>query len=354
MRAWAEREASDWDEVGRLAKAARVAPLLYRAWRDERFAPVRLQRAVRRAYLQTARRNVALLRELATAVAALDVAGLPSIVLKGAALAESVYGNVALRPMVDVDLLVRREDLHAALTVLAGGGFTAATREPRVGAAAAFENELLLLKPGPLPVALEIHWSLFDSPYYQRHLHLDRCWAAARPLRLGTTEARMLDPISQLLHLCGHLVLHHGGTDLLWEHDIAECIAVYGAELDWSALLDRAAEWKLIVAIQSLLPRLAEEAGAPIPVAVIERVRALRPTREEQRIAGYLSARERGVTRRFWNDLSSMNAWTDRVRYAWTHLFPSPAYMRERYGFRSPLLLPLYYSYRWLRGLGDR
>ena len=66
---------------------------------------------------------------------------------------------------------------------------------------------------------------------------------------------------------------------------------------------------------------------------------------------GNLTAEQRSVAQRFWSDLASMGGWRARLGYAWTHLFPSAEYMRARYGIRYSLLLPLYYPYRWLRGL---
>jgi hypothetical protein len=38
--------------------------------------------------------------------------------------------------------------------------------------------------------------------------------------------------------------------------------------------------------------------------------------------------------------------------YLMAQVFPSARYMRENYGMRHSLLLPFYYGYRWLRGLG--
>ena len=50
-------------------------------------------------------------------------AGVPFLVLKGAALAHLVYGDPRLRPMRDVDLLIRKADAGRALDVLTRCGF---------------------------------------------------------------------------------------------------------------------------------------------------------------------------------------------------------------------------------------
>ena len=47
----------------------------------------------------------------------------------------------------------------------------------------------------------------------------------------------------------------------------------------------------------------------------------------------------------------SMPDWRQRLHFARANVFPSADYMRQRYGVRHPLLLPIYYPWRWLRGL---
>src|SRR5262249_61933406 len=91
------------------------------------------------------------------------------------------------------------------------------------------------------------------------------------------------------------------------------------------------------------LPPLAEEDAAPPPPALLAPLQRSPPSRDEQRIAAKLTAPQPGVARRFWIDVASMTGWHTRVGYAWTHLFPSAAYMRARYQVRHRLLLPLYY-----------
>jgi Uncharacterised nucleotidyltransferase len=56
---------------------------------------------------------------------AMAQAGVPLLVLKGAALAQLVYEDPRLRPMRDVDLLVRKTDARRALDVLMRCGFPA-------------------------------------------------------------------------------------------------------------------------------------------------------------------------------------------------------------------------------------
>lgn len=351
LRAEIARRPPEWAQFSAAAEQARIAPLLHRALREVVELPPEVQHRLRRAYLANAHRNLIILRALEAVLADLDRAGVPVIVLKGTALAATVYRNFAVRPLMDVDVLMRREHLDAALAVAARHGFHPERPETRAGSTAAYENELALIRREPMPIALEIHWSLFDSPFYQERLDLDFCWRNTQPLDLGGTTTRMLAPMAQLLHLCGHLVLHHGGEDLLWEEDIAELVRLEGASIDWNDLCDHARELDLVIPVRDLLLALAADGATGIPPAALERLRALRPSADEARVVGYLTAEQRSVAQRFWSDLASMGGWRARLGYAWTHLFPSAEYMRARYGIRYSLLLPLYYPYRWLRGI---
>ena len=62
-------------------------------------------------------------RVVADVAGAMAQAEVPFLVLKGAALAHLVYGHPRLRPMRDVDLLIRKADAGRALDVLTHCGF---------------------------------------------------------------------------------------------------------------------------------------------------------------------------------------------------------------------------------------
>jgi hypothetical protein len=61
--------------------------------------------------------------ELEVVLAALTEAGLLTILLKGAALAYTLYPDPALRPMSDLDLLIHPQDLKQAVQVIQSMGY---------------------------------------------------------------------------------------------------------------------------------------------------------------------------------------------------------------------------------------
>ena len=110
-----------WDEVLDIALPHGVAPLLHRALQlgnaldaVPEQSRVRLEEE-RRATAFANLRNLGEFRRVAQALREQDI---PVIALKGLHLAELVYRDIGLRPMVDMDLLVPRSQRKDALNVL--------------------------------------------------------------------------------------------------------------------------------------------------------------------------------------------------------------------------------------------
>jgi hypothetical protein len=121
--------------------------------------------------------------------------------------------------------------------------------------------------------------------------------------------------------------------------------------MDWEELLARAQACDLVLSLQGILTQVADEWGVPVPSDVLARLQAMPVSEAEAQVVAWLTAARRPVAQRFWADLASMPNWRRRLRFALVNLFPSPAYMQERYQIPHPLLVPLYYPYRWLLGL---
>ncbi|MFB0535256.1 MAG: nucleotidyltransferase family protein [Anaerolineae bacterium] len=352
-RALRARSDFDWDALRWVAYIEGVAPLLYDIARGQDLLPPSVKQDLRLVCYYHAGRNLLLLHKLEDVVGHLAAESVPVILLKGAALAKTVYGNDAVRPMADLDLLVQREHVSTALRVLSALGYEPAHAEFRAGYVVTYRNEVMLVKPGEVNVPIEIHWSLFSPLYYQHAVPMDWFWQTALPASVGDVPTWILGPEAQVLHLCSHMLLHHGHEGeprLLWLHDVAEVIAFYQEQIDWDQLLAQAQAYDLVLPVQWILTRVGDEWHAPIPTDVLERLRALCPSRGEKRLFNWLTTARRPV-QRLWAHLASTPGWGPRLRSAWCVLFPSAGYMQDRYRIPHPLLVPLYYPYRWLRGL---
>jgi hypothetical protein len=165
-----------------------------------------LRRRVAAAAVDNLKRDA----ELSEALAALAAEGVEAILLKGAAMRASRQG-MAGRFQCDVDVLLRREDVERAESLLTGLGFQLDESY--------LDRENLLRSHFHLGferrgAVVEVHWDIDSS---SPSGFVDRLWRASREAGPGE---RVLSPEHQLLFGCLHLSRHafHGG--LRWLADL--------------------------------------------------------------------------------------------------------------------------------------
>ncbi|MEK7396711.1 MAG: nucleotidyltransferase family protein, partial [Candidatus Poribacteria bacterium] len=101
----------DWSLIIQKAKAHGVAPLIYDRIFDECCVPDDIAQKFRLAYLYCSFSNTRQHHELSMMLTKFKTEGINVIVLKGLAVAGLFYENIAFRPMIDIDLLVKSEDV---------------------------------------------------------------------------------------------------------------------------------------------------------------------------------------------------------------------------------------------------
>lgn len=337
----------DWQKFQEIVEAEGLTPLVYQIVHDRHILPLSIESRWQKFYYQNACRNTLLLQELAEVLHQLAAAGIEVIVLKGAALAEMIYDNVAARPMSDLDLLIHPEDLLLTRQVLANLGYAPAGIDMQVGFTEEFRNEEIFYQQGLLDIYIDLHWRLISPVYYQRTFGTDWFWETSFSVKINQAPALILACEAQVLYLCAHLMLHHGGKSLLWLHDIAAVINFYQQKVDWKLVLRKAKEYNLVLSLQKTLVRVADDWNVSIPGEVLTELRSWEPSPNEVRTYIW---QHQTMALRLFDDVAGAKDWGQRFHIVWNTLFPTREYMQYRYNIPHPLLLPFYYPYRWLRG----
>ncbi|HEX5580896.1 MAG TPA: nucleotidyltransferase family protein, partial [Gemmatimonadaceae bacterium] len=175
-------EPEEWDGLQEVACQHRAAPLLWHHLQERGECanpPDAIRRRLSELHVVDALRADARRLQLAEALSALRARRLPSVVLKGAYLAEHVYPSPALRPMGDVDLLVPAHSFDAAVEVLTCIGYA----PPDDGSRAAYRNHR---HPPPFTrrgyLTIELHTSIEPcTPPFR--LALTEVWRRTRPVQ---------------------------------------------------------------------------------------------------------------------------------------------------------------------------
>jgi hypothetical protein len=267
--------AADWDRVLEMARTHRIGPLLYRGIRRLPQTPVppRALEALKEMYVENAARNALLYRALEDLLGALHSAHIPVVVLKGAFLADWVYPDLALRPMSDIDLLVRAEDLDRAAAALDGIGCRIVhDSDARRNVRERHHHWIFRGAPPADGIPIEVHWDLHPSESRFR-TDLDGLWRRAQPVQLAGASAFVLSPEDHLVYLISHAARHRFRQGLLPLCDLAFAVGSSRAPLDTAAFAARARESRCGAAASVLLELAVELLGAGVSEDVLAALR---------------------------------------------------------------------------------
>ncbi len=327
-----------WDQFLQQSLVHTVAPLVYDTLRDDReILPNWVREELRTAYYQAAASNALLYEELADILRVFHGARIPIILLKGAALAQGTYGNVAVRPMSDLDILVRGETMPQAEGLLAQRGYTVLK-----GAHAHLRHMTFKNTSGGTGTLIEIHSHIVSSPYYRQAIPEQWLWQDPAGLTIDSVPGLTLSPEATIVHSCLHFLDHIAvqGT-LLWLCDIAE--VAQRANVDWDHLTHTIGDFRIALPVRSLLETCQETLGLSLPEHALDRILALRPSFVERRAYQFCLSSSRSTASKTLFDFLATPGLAPRVRLLSSRLFPPRSYIRARYSVSNPALVPFYY-----------
>jgi hypothetical protein len=230
----------DWQYFFLIARRHSVVPLIFGQLQQHAsdIVPADTIRHLKLHYLENSARNTVLTSELCRLLKRLEESGIDAIPYKGPVLALVAYDNLALRRFVDLDIMVRREDVMAARDVFLAEGLEFA--RPLTPA----QQEVLLKTQHNMQftsdnrlLIVELHWEV-ASHLFASSVQADDLWSSLSTVDLDGTVVKTLSVDDLTFSLCVH------GSRHLWERlgwicDIAELISRHS--LNWHNLLARAA-----------------------------------------------------------------------------------------------------------------
>lgn len=347
--AWGEFSPVDWQQLALVAQAERVAPLLCHSFRREGWPaqmPDAVQMALSRDFYNAAAQGGLLFRALEHILSELNRAGIEAILLKGAALAATLYPDIALRPMGDLDLLIRDSDLSAAINLVEGLGYEPETPPMRRGLEHLVFYEVNFRGGEHAWTQVELHWDLVGGAGSRYRPSIEWFWGQTRAVGVGSSMAMVLSPAAHFLHAAVHLSLKHGGDDarLIWLYDL-HLIITQCPDLDWAQVLEKSREFHWAPAVHSVLGELGRTFFTAIPAWILDACAQEDDPETRvlvQRMAVSGHSRISGALAHF-----AFLSWAARFQWLAAVIFPDPAYMRWRYRPKPSWLWPVCYAVRW-------
>ena len=234
----------DWPRLVEMAQQEGVSAVLFHnitSYHLEDLVPQDRCRDLSNQYYANLKRNLSIIGALRDVLATFQEAGMPCIVLKGIALAERVYPNIAMRGMSDVDILVRKADLFTVDGLLSARGYKAqdSTVAKAIHNPAGYLASLEYRKGDPSPLNLHVHWHIVNTSVpatmFVDGIDLDRLWENAATTAVADSHALMLRPEHLIIYLCEHaLRVGHSFDRLILICDIFYAIKAFENIIDWN------------------------------------------------------------------------------------------------------------------------
>lgn len=218
----------NWNRLFELAETHGVQPLLYHALSAHtELVPRAHWEILQKTYLRNLHKSLFLARELIRIVEALEDQKIEVLPYKGLALAETLYGDIALRQSGDIDLLILPQSLPEIREILGSLGYIA-----HAPCSSQHEREFIrsgyeLSFDGPAgPNLLEVQWAI-QPRFYGVEFGIDRVFN--RAISVSVAGRKIKTPCLEDLFIV--LSLHaakHVWARLIWICDLARMMTLAG------------------------------------------------------------------------------------------------------------------------------
>ena len=313
------REELDWLSLVETALWHGLHPLLY--WHLDALAaevvPPAWKEFLRLSFEENVRRNLALTAQLFRILEAFQANGILGVPYKGPVLAWLAYGNLGLREFLDLDLMVRSQDVPKASELLVSQGYRPEFELPPARAASAqrIPGQYMFSRGGNGDI-VELHTPL-TLRYYPVPLDLERLSQRLRPVSLAGREVWTFSTEDSLSILCVHSSKHFWER-LKWVCDIAELVQ-NPEGVNWGQAEEQARRLGCERMLFLGLCLANDLLDAPLPEEVLRRLKANRAVESlAAQIRGQLFAHARelpGVMQRLFFRFRMREGLWDGLRY---------------------------------------
>jgi len=297
-------------------------------------------------FLAASARNLAAGRQIQTVTNALNEAQIPSILLKGHALARTVYPDPALRQSSDIDLLVRPRDIPAAEDVLESLGYTSPAKIFHIYRYADHHENFFPPKKG---LRLQLHWATDDAFGLFPKEWLEDAFSRRITIRSDDLSCDTFCHADHFLYLIFHHAFQHRTLRLDGVYDISCISREFTTPTEWKDLGRQSVAHHIRIAAELALTAAGHWTGFELPDGVRDFSDWPVPSARELRILKKYASPQAYLLSHMYLTLQARPGICEKLRYGWYSLFPPTPLLYEYRKSPSAADIPRAHLRRWAR-----
>ncbi len=335
-----QRRSLDWECFLRKARENGVSAVVYSRLIEIKKDCPHIQsfifKKLKKVFYLNAVQNSLIFEELGKVLKIFSKAGLQVIVLKGAVLAEKIYGNLALRPMMDVDLLAKKEDLLRLDEQLKISGYKPTDISVNdIDFSSTYLTTLDYRSASSNTPSFHVHWHFVNSTIpnesYIRNIKIDDIWRDAEKTKIADVETLVMAPHHLLIHLSEHaLRVTHSLSKLSFFCDIDEVVNSYQERLDWERFIKESFKFNLNRMVYLSLYFTAKFLETKIPKNVLLKLRPERLSLGEKIFMNSIANNKRFPGLSYLVHLAMNSGFLQKMNFLGRTLFPPPQIIAQK------------------------
>lgn len=255
----------NWERFRELTVYHELITFVYLAFKEHCFLfPPDLMQMLKNTYYHVLTRNQSMWQEFLRISDRFKGAGIDLLPIKGISLLEDLYVKNPVRPMVDIDVLVKEEDLKVAKNLF----YSMDYHEELSG----LREDYWLKTRCQIPFRInndnclglvEMHFN-FDYRRYKKAI-LPQLWKRTRAINIAEKKIKFLSPEDTLFSLVLHKRIFGKSLNLKYVLDLALLLKKYGSSFNWDYVLREARQYRIRTSLFFLLSSLESFDNKYIP-----------------------------------------------------------------------------------------
>lgn len=333
----------------------RIIPLLYSriGVLPETFRPPKcITNIMRESFLTSRVQNIKMDKQLEKILMAFRQEQIKVLVMKGPALAWSIYPDPAMRPYDDIDLLVLPQQFVKAREIMEMLGYKCEAKIFEILKDIRCEEVFYYRDSSIKKQPVEIHWDLHRFYGAKQNIVIDDLFHNAILVNTSSFSFETFNPVDALMHMVAHIGFSHAkDIRLSWISDIAQTSSRLKAPEDWISLQEKSVEWGTRLLLENFIKMAKAWNGIKIPDKYADFSSWPKPSQNELALWPHITQRQENAISMFKLLIPSNLCFFKKMRLVFRLILPTPAHIFINFPCRYKWQIPRSYIKYWLKWL---